>query len=157
MDQETKKMQKELLKHRYYSIVKFLMEKDEPACIEEIALNTEMTISQVKKAIQWGRRYFEEGKMDIRSYVLASGNGYFLPTRGREVVAYVVQETKTIASRSRTQKPLYEWAMKTYPEQMKEAMSFQNRDEYIDDEVNPWSVFYQIMQANIDFKKNKED
>ena len=140
----------EVLAVYYWEIVKVLRDLDKRAYIDELVEETGYSIGQIKKAVQWGRREFDKGHIKITDYVMASGTGYFLPTRGREVVAYVVQNTKDILSRSRTQKPIYEYAMAHWKEELQEAFAEKSQDgDIINDVMTPWEVFNSII--------NKED
>lgn len=105
--------------------------------------------SQISKALQWGRRQFAEGNLQIDQWIMASPKGYFLPKRGGDdrVFAYAVQNIKDIRSRTRTQLPLYEALLMSFPEQLRLAfMKSTHGREEISTEMNPWSVFNTIME-----------
>ena len=105
--------------------------------------------SQVSTALKWGRRQFEKGNLSIMQWIMASPKGYFLPTSVNEdrVFAYAVQNIKDIRSRSKTQTPLYEALLISYPEQLRAALVKSSPDvNDVNMEMNPWAVFNEIME-----------
>lgn len=107
---------------------------------------TGLNRSQIGKALQYARRKFDNHQLLIQDYVMANSTGYFLPTRGREVVAYVAQNYKDIRSRARTQQPIFRYAMEHWEEELLEALKDDVVDEdVINDEMEPWAVFNKIM------------
>jgi hypothetical protein len=61
-----------------------------------------------------------------------------------------VQNVKDILSRSRTQKPIYEYAMAHWKEELQEAFAEKSQEgDIINDVMTPWEVFNSII--------NKED
>lgn len=105
--------------------------------------------SQISKALQWGRRQFAEGDLSIDQWIMASPKGYFLPKRGGDerVFAYAVQNIKDIRSRTRTQLPLYEALLTSFPEELRQAfIKSTHGTEDVNTEMNPWAVFNAIME-----------
>ena len=136
----------EVLSIYYWDIVRVLKKLNRSVYSSELMQITGYKESQIKKACQWGRREFEKGHIKVTDYVMASGTGYFLPTRGREIVAYVVQNVKYILSMSKTQKPIYDYAMARWKAELQREFAEKNEDEsIIYDEMNPWEVFNRIM------------
>jgi len=136
----------EVLAIYYKDIVKALKDLDRPCYADELMQLTGYNRAKIGKALQWGRREFENGKIKITDYVMASPEGYFLPSKGREVVAYVVQNIKYILSMSRTQTPIYDYAMSRWKDELQAAFAEKDEDAFaINDEMNPWEVFKNIM------------
>lgn len=107
--------------------------------------------SQISKALQWGRRQFEEGKLRIDQWIMGGPKGYFLPKRGYDerIYAYAIQNIKDIRSRARTQLPLYEALLRDDPDALREAyLKSTDGREDISTEMNPWAVFNKIIESD---------
>ena len=116
----------------------------------ELSMATGFKQSQISKALQWGRRQFEEGNLNVTQWIMASPKGYFLPKdkEDERIFAYAIQNIKDIRSRARTQLPLYESLLRTSPESLKRAFIKSSKGkEDINVEMNPWAVWKAIIES----------
>lgn len=142
----TKQYTNEILEEYYRKIVDTLRKNDGFVYSDELSEKTGLNKAQIGKALQFGRRNFDGNLIPITDYVMASPTGYFLPTRGQEVIAYVVQVTLDARSRARTLKPIFEYANHHWGNQLQDLLNNRLADETeTDDEMHPWEVFEQIM------------
>lgn len=146
-DKSKAEMKRLLLAERYNEIVEAIAEADRPLYLPEIINITGMNIGQIKAANKYGRRAFGEGKIPIRDYVLSGPYGLFLPRRGRDIVAFVVYNWKKISSEFTTLKPILEYAMEKYGEELIDEMTKKSDSDQIQDEVIPWEIFNQIIET----------
>lgn len=138
---------KRTLQDNYERVVSALIAKGGSACIDELPALTNLTVGQITKAVQYGRRNFDFEHRNIQDYVMASDNGYFLPEDIDQCVAYTAQSLKNILSRAKTIKPLYHHMDENAPDKLSRAMNQTFSDDT--DETDPWAVFNSLMN---DFK-----
>lgn len=128
----------------------------------ELSVLTGYKQSQISKALQWGRRKFEDGEISVMQWIMASPKGYFLPESMDDprVFAYSIQNILTIKSMTKTQLPLYQHLLETRPEELRAAYrkSSGNKED-ISTEMNPWAVFNAIMENDyfIPIAEREED
>ena len=147
----TKQYTDTVLQSYYKSMLQVLRENDDYIFSDKMEELAGLNKAQIGKALQYGRRQFENEAMDVREYIMASPYGYFLPSRGKEVVAYVTQNFLDLRSRMRTQKGIYEYAMKHWPQQLLDLINEKSEEnDKIDDEMKPWEVFKKIMGGKDD-------
>lgn len=144
---KSKEMEDALLANRYQNIVESIADADRPMYVPEVLEATGLNIGQLKAAIKYGRRALGDGKINIRDYVLSGPYGLFLPRRGREIVAYVCYNYKKVNSELRTLKPIYDYAMNNYGEELLEEITKKDDSDAINDEVIPWEVFNRVMET----------
>lgn len=104
--------------------------------------------SRISAALQYGRRAFAEGRLKPQHWIMGGPKGLFLPDSDEATCAYIVQNVKDILSRTRTQRPLYDYAMKAYPDKLIEAFNMSQAGDDADSiryDMNPWEVFQNIM------------
>lgn len=138
---------KRILQNNYGMILCALEAKGGRAYIDELPPLTNLTIGQITKAVQYGRRNFDFEHMPIQHYVMSSDKGYFLPEDIDQCVAYTAQALKDLLSRAKTIKPLYHHMDENAPDKLSRAMNQTFSDDT--DETDPWAVFNSLMN---DFK-----
>lgn len=135
----------------YYSIIhQVIVVANRPISGAELVQVTGLNIGQIAKAVQYKRRQFDNGTIPITDLIIASPNGYFLPSYGREVVAYGLQHYKDIMSRVRTFSPIIKYAKDHWPEAWDTAVEILDNNydpDAINDEVTPWEIYEQIMKG----------
>lgn len=140
-------LQKEL-QNRYELIVCALIANHGKAYLDELLKLTNLTASQIAKALQYGRRNFDFENRPINCYVMSSNDGYFLTDSVDLAIAYTVQTMKDAISRLRTARFIYEEMKAKHPDKLDQAMSQRFEDE--SDEMEPWAVFNNLIE---DFTK----
>lgn len=140
----------DFLQEAYSAIYAYIRDsKKEKVSLDELAKNTIYNKAQISKALQYGRRGFElDGFQNIKYYIMASPNGYFIPKSSTEIVAYVAQVYKDAKSRMKTTTPIYEYAMRNYPEELSFALNAENDfdpDDPDNHEMQPWGVWNNLM------------
>ena len=127
-----------------------LKNSENPICADEMMERTRLNKGQMSKALQYVRRLFDNNKISVKEYIMSSPDGYFLPTVGKQVIAYVAQFYLDARSRTKTIKPIYEYAMAHWPNQLKRTINEKSEEEdKIDDEMEPWAVFNKIIQEDL--------
>lgn len=142
----------------YHQIISTLKaSEDKYMYIDDLAKVTGLKKHQITKAVQWGRRNFNHRKMSVKSYVMSSPYGYFLPNTGQEVIAYVVQFQRRIECETRTQRTILNYAQEVWPIQLDKAYKSKPNDEdIIDDESRPWEVFDDVVNKDLGEECRKE-
>lgn len=140
----------EVLKNTYIQLYK-IVKAAAPDCVtlDQLIEQTGHKASRISKALQWGRRQFGIGKMKgVEYWIMGGPKGYYLPTNEKETSGYIVQNVKDILSRTRTQLPLYDYAMRNFEDTLREAFAIAKAGdpESIRLDMNPWEVFNNIME-----------
>ena len=144
-----------VLEEYYNKIVTELKNDGGAIYRDDMAARVCLTPGQISKALQYARRRFEEGKTKITEYVMASPDGYFLPTMGREIVAYVAQIFMDTRSRVKTIMPIYEYAKRHWGNELLEEIDARlKEDDVLEDEMIPWAVFDTILNQKKEEDKN---
>lgn len=143
-----------LLKYNdYYRIVEFLRDQDDVVTQDLIAESLEMPLHRIKAVLKFGRRNLKvngKGLISIEDYIIGCGNGCFLATNWRALIAYVVQNTKRINSEIRTIKPLYKLVNERYPDELKKRLE---ENGYGSDEDDYWAVFNSVYRECLPLEK----
>lgn len=118
---------------------------------EELVEITGYKKSQIQKALQWGRRKFEGGKINVMQWIMSSPKGYFLPRNMNDlrIYAYSIQNIATIRSLLKTQAPLFDWLQAYNPEELHAA--YLKSTNYGDEEdigMIPWAKYMSIMEED---------
>lgn len=144
-------MTEEILRKYYSKIVDCVKSHDKPIHLAQLSEETGIKTGRISKALQWGRREFDNGEIPIRDYVMASPLGYFCPKESNQLCAYVAQVYKDANSRLKTTTPIYNYAAKHYPEKLRLALTINSYDEDMDPddpaliEMQPWGVWNNLM------------
>ena len=146
-----KKYTNEVLQGYYKKMLWALRESNSCIYSDKMMEITGLNKAQIGKALQYGRRQFESGEMDIRNYIMASPAGYFLANRGKIIIAYAAQVYLDTRSRMRTNYGIYKYVMQHWPEQFIKLINKKDdeSDNKIDDQMEPWAVFKRIMEEEI--------
>ncbi len=143
----------EEMRRRFDTIVSVLKEEDRSVYADELKELTGLN-AKMQTALKYGRRLLEKGEISLRDYPLATNEGYFLPTRGKEVVAYALQWKMRLESEMKTYGYIIKYAQEKWPIEYAVALQALRDESEESDEVIPYSVYESVYDAITKYKKD---
>ena len=143
----------EEMKRRVNVLISVLKEEDRNVYHDELKELTGLE-GKLPSTIKYCRRLLEKGEISLRDYPIATSEGYFLPTRGKEVVAYALYWKKRLESEMKTYGYIVKLAQEKWPIEYAVALQALRDEDETDEDVIPYSVYESVYDA---ITKYKED
>lgn len=146
----------------YNEAVRYIRSKGKnPVPRQELCGALSCTPSRLSASLKYGRNAFAEGRMEPKYWIMGGPKGYTLPYDDDKVLAaYVMQNVKDIRSRTRTQKPLYDYVLCHCPETLTEAFAMTKGFKNARLDMNPWEAYNDVLEAwgyTVDDFEDSED
>jgi hypothetical protein len=133
----------------YNEAVKYIQGKNKhPVPRSELCGALGVKPSRLSASLKYGRNAFALGQLKPKHWIMGGPKGYELPyDDDKKLVAYVMQNVKDVRSRTRTQKPLYDYVVATHPELLAEAFKITKEFAGARLDMNPWEAYNEVLDA----------